>query len=194
MDHLRKQVKATKPAKGGNPKQKPSVDTWRFEKKGTTITGPDGKRYKWCSRHGHKDKSTGKQPGMYMPEDHDHETWAKEKAAKDEAFKQRLKDKKAAGKRKPEEKGDGNLKKKGGKKPKGDHLALSKSFMSSLTTQMQVGDEEAKALVDNAMEKFYATRTDQNSDSGSSDDSDSDTESETEEPLKGWVRNNWVVD
>ena len=44
-------------------------------------------------------------------------------------------------------------------------------------------DEEAKALVDNVMDKFYATRTDQDSDSESSDDSD--TESETEEPLKG---------
>ena len=183
VDHLKKQVKASKPsAKGTNPKQNSAVQSWRFEKKGTTITGPDGKRYTWCPRHGHKDKSTGKQPGMYMPEGHDHDEWAKEKAAKDEAYKQRIKEKRAAGKRKSEDKTDDKPKKKGGKQ-KGDRLALAKSFVSSLTTQMQVGDDEAKALVDNAMEKFYATRAQQNS-SESSDDSE-DSESETEEPLKG---------
>lgn len=47
---------------------------WRTTKVGDTTTHPDtGETMKWCQHHG--------KTGCYMPEDHNHEAWAKQKEA-----------------------------------------------------------------------------------------------------------------
>lgn len=141
------------PPKGSDPKAGKTagkasngskVEPWRTKFAGFKTTH-NGEHYKWCAKHGHPNPATGKQPGMYMPADHDHDAWAKNKADRDAAFKQ----KKATGKRKAEE--SSKPEKSVDDKLKGQRLALSKTFRTALVTEMQVSDAAAEAIVDNVM-------------------------------------------
>ena len=83
-----------------------------------------------------------------MHEGHEHESWAVTKAAKQAAFKLKIKEFKAAKHSGPEIKKTGNkLKPDGGKK----NLSLAKIFTSSLTTKAQMSDAEAVDIINSVI-------------------------------------------
>ena len=85
---------------------------------------------------------------MYMPEVHDHESWVVTKAAKQVAFKLRMKEFKAAKRSGPDIENTGKkLKYDGGK----NNLILAKSFASALTTKAQMSDAESADIVNSVM-------------------------------------------
>ena len=87
---------------------------------------------------------------MYIPEGHDHEIWAITKAAKQAAFKLRMKEFKAAKRSGPDIENTGKkLKYDSGKK----NLILAKSFASALTIKAQMSDAEAADIVNSVMKE-----------------------------------------
>ena len=95
-----------------------------------------------------------------MPEIHEHESWAVTKAAKQNAFKIKMKEFKAAKRRGPEFKNNREkLISDGGKK----NLSLAKSFSSALTTKAQMSDAEAADIVNSVMKENIDNDDDNNS-------------------------------
>ena len=85
---------------------------------------------------------------MYMPEGHDHEICAVTKAAKQAAFKLRMKEFKTEKHSDPEIENTGNkLNSDGGM----NNLSLAKGFTSALTTKYQMSDAEAADIVRSVM-------------------------------------------
>jgi len=92
-----------------------------------------------------------------MPYGHDHDEWLAKKKSSSDSWKERQKERREAGKRKPDDdSSDEPSKKKKGDKPKSDKLVLAKKFRSALTTKVQMGDDEAEALVDELMDGYQS--------------------------------------
>ena len=89
-EELKKQVKTMEKSlttlkngeKGKANASRSPLPEWRITKKGQHTNDPDtGKKMVWC------DKRHGK--GMYMPDPHDCDAWAKRKAERDAAYKEK---------------------------------------------------------------------------------------------------------
>ena len=80
--------------KGGVGNNHPDLPLWCVKRSGPKFTCPDKDKWVWCKHHSRKD-GQGNQCGMYMPESHEHESWAVTKAAKQAAFKLKMKEFKA---------------------------------------------------------------------------------------------------
>ena len=82
-----------------------------------------------------------------MPKDHDHESWAANRAKKIAAWKLKLAARKAEKRHAPNDKDSKNKSKSSGQK-----LGLAKSFRAALTTNIQLGDAEAAQFVETVMD------------------------------------------
>ena len=87
---------------------------------------------------------------MYMPEGHEHESWAATKAEKQAALKLKMKEFKAAKCSGPEIKNTGKKLKSDSRKK---NLSLVKIFASALTTKAQMSDAEAVDIINSVMKE-----------------------------------------
>ena len=99
------------PTGGGGKSRLPA---WRITKVGKTFTSANGSDFVWCNQHGQRTKD-GKLQGLYMPDGHDNDTWAVERAARATAFKLKMQEIKAAKRTAPHTKQPGKKSKYGGK-------------------------------------------------------------------------------
>ena len=135
--------KPGQPAGGASQK----LPAWRISNTGPTYTAGDGTTWMWCHV-----KTNGQRQGLYIPSDHNHESWAANKLQKAAAWKEKLAARKAAKHDAPKEPKDNDSKKKS--KSGKQKLGLAKSFKTALTTKSQMGDHEANDLVDTVMGAF----------------------------------------
>ena len=133
-----KKDKATKKA-GQSDAPEDKKKPWRTTFVGKITTDPDGKPMKWCGKHGAIDKETGKQPGCYMPPDHDHAVWAKERKAKQEAYE--------AKKRKHADGDNGDSSGSDKSKKNKMSLSLKEKMRTALVSKIQLSDPEVDAIL-----------------------------------------------
>lgn len=113
-------------------------DLWKFKWEGPDTKCPTtGASYKWCKHHG---------DGMYMPAYHNHDEWAKNKAAKragtsDTSYRR---DKRA---RDTNDSGGGPAQKKGSGPSK---MVLNDRIRTSLVTQFGMTVDDANNVFNNA--------------------------------------------
>ena len=133
--------------KGGGGNNHPDLPSWRVKRSIPKFTCPEGDKWVLCKHHGRKDEHSN-QRGIYMPEGHEHESWAVIKAVKQAALKLKIKEFKAAKRSGPEiEKTGKKLKSYGGK----NNLSLAKIFAITLTTKAQMSDVEAVDIINSVM-------------------------------------------
>ena len=121
----------------GSRKNHPDLPTLRVKNVGKHFTCPDGDKWVCCKHHGRK-KDDCTQQGMYMPRGYGHDICKIKKDESKAAFKDKQKSSKAAVKRNAPESEASSKKTKTDKSEK--TLSLSKSFMSYLTTRVNLSD------------------------------------------------------
>ena len=119
---------------------------WRITKRGNTYTH-EGTKYDWCTKHGPNNRRDDKKSsGMYMPHPHNHDDWAAQKKAKQDARGSKTPD--ASSKRKATEDKAGSSKRAAA----ASKLKLSSTLKSALVSKLQLSDAEANDVIACAME------------------------------------------
>ena len=149
--------------KGGGVNNHPDLPSWRVQKSVLKFTCPDKDKWVRCKHHFRKDEHDNHH-GLYMPEGHDHESWAITKSSKQAAFKLIMKYFKAAKRSGPEFKKTGKKVKFDGRKK---NLSLAKRLASALTAKAQIHNAEAANIFNSVMKEKI---DDDNDDNDSSKD------------------------
>ena len=130
--------------KSTEPGVQPGQNPWNFMHEGK-LKAVDGVKYVFCKNHGCKDEN-GKKTGMYMPTLHDQTEWLDKRLAKSTACKDKKKEAQFSGKCKSNEATFTS-----GSPPR--KLSLSKSFKSTLTTQVHMFNTEVGHIIAGVMAK-----------------------------------------